>query len=160
MLNDFIREGAPLEVPGGREIIPQIRRELDRAHREGTPVYYLCDSHSEDDPELKVWPRHCIRGTQGAEVVAPLQPTASDLVILKTRYDAFIGTELEEHLRRNGITDLILTGVATEICVHYTGAAAIMRGFHVEIVDDCVSALSEDQGRCALRMLREVLQPK
>ena len=55
MLNDFILEGAPLEVPGGRDIIPNIKREIDRAHQEGYPVYYLCDNHSEDDPELKVW---------------------------------------------------------------------------------------------------------
>jgi nicotinamidase-related amidase len=44
MLNDFVREGAPLEVPDTRSMISVIKQEIDIAHAAGNPVIYVCDS--------------------------------------------------------------------------------------------------------------------
>jgi len=44
MLNDFVREEAPLEVSKSREIIPNIKREIDKARQNEIPVIYLCDA--------------------------------------------------------------------------------------------------------------------
>lgn len=159
MLRDFILPGAPLEVPGGREIIPNIQREIKKAHEEGYPVFYLNDSHAPDDPEFTVWPIHAVKGTDGAEVVDGLIPTESDIVVEKTRYDGFYNTDLSDQLHALGITDVILVGVCTEICINYTGSSAIMRGLKVHVPKDCVSALSDQDGDAALRMITQVLQP-
>ncbi|HID09812.1 MAG TPA: cysteine hydrolase, partial [Candidatus Latescibacteria bacterium] len=96
MLNDFVREGAPLEVSKTREVLPNIRRELERARREGMPVIYLCDRHRPDDPEFKAWPPHAVVGTDGAEVVQELAPQDGDLVIPKVSYSGFFRTDLED----------------------------------------------------------------
>lgn len=160
MLNDFILSGAPLEVPGGRDIVPNIQREIKQAHDEGYPVLYVNDSHAPDDAEFQVWPIHAVKGTPGARVVEELAPTESDIIIEKTRYDGFYETRLDEHLKALKITHLILTGVCTEICIQYTGASAIMRGYKVLVPPDCVSALSPENGTVALTMLTHVLQPK
>ncbi|MEW6234428.1 MAG: isochorismatase family cysteine hydrolase [Candidatus Omnitrophota bacterium] len=159
MLNDFVIDGAPLQVPGAQNIIPNIQREMEKARREGTPVFYLCDSHAPGDPELAVWPPHAMKGTRGAEIVEELAPREGDVVIEKTRYDGFYLTDLEEQLRARGVSELILTGVCTEICVHYTGASALMRGFKVTVPDDCVQGLSAENAKSALNMLMRVLQP-
>jgi nicotinamidase-related amidase len=46
MLNDFVREGAQLEVPDARSIIPVIKQEIDTAHAVANPVNYVCDGHT------------------------------------------------------------------------------------------------------------------
>lgn len=115
MLNDFIFPGAPLEVPGGGEIIPAIAREIAKARREEIPIVCLCDRHREDDPEFRVWPLHSVKGTRGAEVAEGIEPREEDIIIDKTTYSGFYGTDLEERLKKMGIDELILCGVCTEI---------------------------------------------
>lgn len=158
MLNDFVEEGAPMEVAGARNIIPNIQRELDKAHKENMPTFYLCDSHSRDDPELRVWPPHAIQGTRGANIVEPLAPAEEDTVIPKTRYDGFFGTDLDEQLKSKSINELILTGVTTEICIQYTGASAIMRGYPVDVPEDCVKGLDPDLADMSIKMVKDMLQ--
>lgn len=160
MLNDFILPGAPLEVPGGREIIPAIAREISRARKEGYPVIYVSDRHRADDPEFRVWPPHSVAGTKGAEVVDGLEPREGDILVDKTTYSGFYGTELEERLTRMGISELILCGVATEICVLYTAADAYMRGFRVTVPDGCTAGLTPGDHAFALKQIREVLKPR
>ena len=160
MLNDFVLPGAPLEVPGARTIIPSIKREFDKARREGTPVVYLCDQHEAGDPEFRVWSPHAVKGTEGAEVVSELKPQPGDYIIPKTSYSGFFETELDSLLRKLGVDELILTGVVTNICVLYTGADALMRGYRVVVSENQVAALNEEDHRFALRQLREVLKPK
>ena len=52
MLEDFVRPGAPLEVPRTRDILPALRRRVSRARREKDLVVYVCDSHRQNDPEF------------------------------------------------------------------------------------------------------------
>lgn len=160
MLNDFILEDAPLRVPGGKEIIPHIAAEIEQARRGGIPVIYLCDSHTEDDPELQVWPRHAMKGTSGAQVVAELAPVSSDIVIPKTRYSGFFRTDLDQRLKSLRTDRVILTGVCTEICILYTAMDAIMRGFRVDVPDGCTAGLSDEGHRFAVHQIRNVLQPR
>ena len=90
MLNDFVLEGAPLEVPSTRTIIPELRREIEKAREENIPVIYVCDSHDRDDREFSKmgWPPHAVKGTNGAEVVKELKPLKGDRIIEKRTYTA------------------------------------------------------------------------
>ncbi len=160
MLNDFIREGAPLRVPGGEKIVKNIQRKLREARRKGIPIIYLCDQHRRRDPEFRVWPPHAVKGTEGAEVVKELKPQEGDWVIPKTTYSGFFGTRLQKTLRGLKVTELIITGVCTEICILYTAADAYMHGFQVEVPEGCVAGLTREDHRFALRQIREVLKPK
>src|SRR3990172_4472240 len=83
MLNDFVREGAPLRVPEAEKTIPVIQCVRAMAHSAGAPVIYLCDSHRPDDPEFRAWGPHALRGTKGAEVIVELTPRPDDIVIRK-----------------------------------------------------------------------------
>lgn len=160
MLNDFVREGAPLEVPRAREIIPNIQREIEKARNNDYPVIYLCDVHKSDDPEFKIWPPHCVEGTEGAEVIDELKPAKGDFVIKKISYSGFYNTKLEELLKSLGVQKLFLTGIVTNICVLYTGVDALMRGFEVEVIEDCVAGLNEEDHKFAIRQLKEILKPR
>lgn len=160
MLEDFIREGSPLEVPAGRWIIPDIRREIDRAHQKNDPVIFLCDRHAPKDPEFQYWPKHAVRGTPGAEIIKELSPGPKDIVVAKTSYSGFFETTLHNTLNELGVEKVRLVGVCTNICVLYTAADAAMRGFDVDVVDDATAALTEGDHEFALRQIHNVLKKR
>ncbi|MBM2838288.1 MAG: isochorismatase hydrolase [Deltaproteobacteria bacterium] len=158
MLNDFVLPGASLEVPDTREIIPNIEREIDKARGKGYPVIYVCDSHAPDDREFQIWPRHCVKGTKGAQVVDELKPEPKDIVVEKTTYSGFFNTRLEEVLKSLGTTELIITGCVTNICILYTSSDAVLIGFSVTVLKDCVAGLNKEDHEFALRQMEKVLK--
>jgi len=162
MLNDFVLPGAPLEVPKTRNIIAAIQGELEKARNEGRKVIYICDAHTEDDPEFTrmSWPPHAVKGTKGAGVIDELEPAESEQVIEKTGYSGFHQTGLEEALRRDNIDHLTLTGCVTNICVLYTAYDAVIRGFDVTVLSDCVADLDSGEGEYALKQMTNVLGVK
>jgi nicotinamidase-related amidase len=159
MLNDFVREGAPLEVPDTRSIIPVIKQEIDMAHAAGNPVIYVCDSHAADDKEFSKfgWPAHAVKGTRGAAVVDELKPASNDIVIPKDTYSGFYGTDLEKTLRLLGIDALRLTGDVTHICILFTAADAVLRDYRVAVVEDGVAGLAREDHDAALRIMKNVM---
>ncbi|MEM3466975.1 MAG: isochorismatase family cysteine hydrolase [Candidatus Jordarchaeales archaeon] len=157
MLKDFIEEGAVLEVPKGREIIPNIKRLTDEARSKGALVIYVCDSHDPNDPEFSKWPPHAVEGTSGAEVVDPIKPQKGDVVVKKLKYDGFLGTTLDLILRSRKIGAVILTGVLTNICVLYTASTASMLGYDVAIPRDCVASTSDEEHEWALHHMKDIL---
>lgn len=159
MLNDFVLEGAPLVVEGARGIIPAIRDRIEDARKRGASIIYVCDRHAPDDAEFKYWPPHAVSGTPGSEVVRELAPRPGDIVVPKTRYSGFYGTQLDRILEERGVGRLTLTGVLTNICILYTAADAIMRGYEVSVPEDSVASTAPEDHRFALRQINEILQP-
>jgi nicotinamidase/pyrazinamidase len=159
MLNDFVLKGAPLEVPDTRKIIPVIQKEIEQAHAAGNPVIYVCDAHAPDDREFSKfgWPAHAVRGTAGAGVVYELKPAREDIIISKTTYTGFFGTNLDETLRRLGVDSVRLTGTVTHICVMFTAMEAVLRDYRVTVVEDGVAGLSREDHDAALRIMKNVL---
>jgi nicotinamidase-related amidase len=159
MLNDFVLEGAPLEVPATRTIIPLLQDEIEKARRNHIPLIYVCDAHEENDPEFvrMGWPPHALSGTRGAEVIDSLQPLPHDTIIPKKSYSAFFSTSLDMVLQTRSITELLITGCVTNICVLYTVADAVQRGYRVTILRNCVAGLNEVDHEFALRQMKEVL---
>ncbi len=157
MLNDFIREGKKLEVPKGRDIIPQIERSISKARSHGIDVIYAKDTHSEEDEELDNWPPHCLEGTEGSKVIDELEPEDQDLEISKHGFSSFRGTNLDQELRERGIEELILVGVLSDICILHTSIDAYYKGYDVTVLEDCVATLSEDRHNFALKHIDKVL---
>ena len=158
MLNDFVRAGAPLEVPETRAILPALRRRIAKARREGELVVYLCDAHRKEDPEFARmgWPPHAVEGTPGAAVVAPISPEPGDVVVEKRTYSGFYGTTLQFILRRHGIRSLTLAGCVTNICILFIGAEATIRGYDATVDERYVAGLSRKDHAFALDQMEKV----
>lgn len=156
MLNDFVKKGAPLEVPAARTVIRDVKKEIQRARKNRIPVIYCCDAHKNNDPEFALWPRHAVEGTEGARVIKQLEPQEGDYVVTKTRYAGFYKTSLDTLLKRLGVNRLIITGVATNICILYTAADAYMRGYKVTIPRRCVAALTKREHQFSLLQMKRV----
>jgi nicotinamidase-related amidase len=81
------------------------------------------------------------------ELVSELEQQASDHVVTKLQWGAFHGTSLDHFLRRNGVTQVILTGVATSIGVESTARHAHELGYHVTLVVDAMTDRDGDSHR-------------
>lgn len=162
MLNDFVLPGAPLEVPDTRKIIPVIQKEIEKAQAVGNPIIYVCDAHDPDDKEFRKfgWPRHAVRGTEGAAVIRQLRPCDGDIVIGKKTYSGFYGTTLDAALKRLGVDSIRLTGDVTHICVLFTASDAVLRDYTVTVVENGVAGITREDHDAALRILKNVLGVK
>ncbi|MEA1994881.1 MAG: isochorismatase family cysteine hydrolase [Campylobacterota bacterium] len=158
MLNDFILSGAPLEIPEARNIIPNVKKEIEEARKNKEYIIYVCDSHTEDDKEFKIWPKHAVRGTEGAKVVKELSPQKEDFIIEKTTYDGFYQTELESLLKQLNVDELTIVGCVSNICIMYTTSSAVLRGYKVNIPLNCIASIDEEGKDCALKQFKEVLK--
>ena len=89
----------------------------------------------------------------GTEFLEEVAPQGDELVITKHRVSSFFGTPLELALKTMGVTEVFLTGVATDLVVESTAREAHDRDFAVHVIGDCcISANSEDQERSLTNM--------
>jgi nicotinamidase-related amidase len=160
MLNDFTLKGAPLEVPDNSRILPNIKRQIKAAHKSGIPVIFINDSHDPNDREFKVWPRHAVKGTRGAQVVDEIAPTVKDLIIEKNTLSGFYNTKLESILKDLRVKKIKICGCISNICVLYIAFDATLRGYNVEVIEDCVAALNEEDHYFAMKQLENVIGAK
>ncbi len=162
MLNDFVLEGAPLEVPETRRVIPAIKKEIKDARANGVPIIYVCDGHDKNDKEFSKfgWPAHAVAGTKGAEVVDEFKPQNNDIIIKKKTYSGFYKTKLEETLKKLKVKNLRLTGCVTHICIMFTASDAVLRDYKVTVVENGVAGLAKEDHDAAIRIMKNVLGVK
>lgn len=97
----------------------------------------------DDDSSVDIWERAvCVRGSWGAEIYLPV--ATADLVSRKSRYSAFIRTELDATLRAHGVTTTAVAGVVTNQCVESTARDAYQNDYDVLLVADCVAERSSE----------------
>jgi len=145
MQNDFVQEGAPLEIPSARAMVPRLNRLLDvcRAHK--ILVIYIHHVIRGGDIDAGRLADHhaairnnkaLIAGTPNVEIYEGLKPRPGDLVVGKPRYSAFYGTDLEAILRSKGIDTLIISGTVTNVCCDSTARDAFSRDYKVIFLSD------------------------
>jgi len=160
MLKCFLEEGNPLYCGDrARRIIPNVQALLEEELGQGSKIFFICDHHTPDDPEFKMFPPHCIEGTLEAEVIPELANFPGE-VIPKKRYSAFFGTSLDEKLSQIKPEKLIVCGVLTNICVMHTVADARNRGYEIEVPIDCVASPDEKAHHFALEHMEKTLGAK
>jgi len=94
----------------------------------------------------------CRAGRVGSDFYGP-KPVAGELVLEKTRYSAFFGTDLGDRLRARGVDSLVLCGLTTECCVDCTARDAFHQDFHVFVPADACAAYEADVHAAALKVM-------
>lgn len=117
-------------------------------------VIYVNASHRPGYPEMAAKPFPMasylvkagvlVRGTWGVEVIDQLKPRADEIVIYNYSTSGFCYTELDIILRNKGITDLVLTGLATNWVVESTARDGANRGYFIYILKDCCNSSSDE----------------
>jgi nicotinamidase-related amidase len=171
MQNDFVRKGAPQEVPQARLVIGTIATLIAAFRDARRPVVYtrftagpqrtlLWTWSPECGPELRsCWPGE-IRAygdsdepLEGHAVIPELGPRPGEPVVDKYGYGGFHNTTLENVLRAHGATQLVVTGTVTQICVEETVREAFHRELEVVVVSDGVASFDEELASATLRNL-------
>lgn len=157
MLVGFLEPGHKLYCgDDSREVIPKVRQLIESEQAKGSQVFFICDNHDPDDLEFKMFPEHCVRGTEEANVISELSGYEGER-IPKNRYSAFFGTDLEQRLAATKPDKIIICGVCTDICVMHTAADARNRDYEVEIPVDCVATFDPAAHTYALEHMEKIL---
>ena len=162
MQNTFLRPGAPVEVPKGRDIVSNINR-LSAVLRElGVQVIWV--THANSSPGGKSdWSGFFdnfvadeVRsktiaglepGAEGQQIWPELEVAPTDAKIFKNRYSALISgaSSLERQLRSQGIDTIMIAGTKTNVCCESTARDAMMLDFKTVMLSDCCAALSDEE---------------
>ncbi len=144
-------------------VIETNRRLIDFAHNKSWLVIYTRLAYQPDYSDagllLKKHPKirqlcAYVRGSFDSEIFEDLSLAKSDVLLTKTRYDPFIGANLEEILKQNKLKHLIVGGLLTNICVESTVRSAFDREFEVTLVSDATSTYSEELYRNSLETMK------
>jgi len=81
----------------------------------------------------------CMEGSWGADYFR-IRPQDGDHVVVKHTFDGFHETELHQRLRALGVKTLLMTDVATNVCVDTTLRSGFVHGYHIVVVEDCVGS--------------------
>lgn len=171
--NDFCPGGA-LEVPEGDQVVPVINTLMDAypliaATQDWHTPHHISFASSHPGKQVfdsidlggfhqTLWPDHCVAGTPGAELHPDLHTVSLDLILRKgtsrnlDSYSAFsendrkTQTGLNGWLKERGVTELILCGLALDVCVYFSAVDALDLGYRVKIIKDAVRAVNTPQG--------------
>jgi len=147
MQHDFVDKGAPIECVDGRTCIAPINSLIAQARVASRPIIFTQEAHRASGIDFGREldydePAHCYEGSLGVEIIPQLDRRQSDYLIVKRRYSAFFATDLDILLRGLGVDTLILTGVATDVCVRATAQDAQQHDYHVVVPQECVAGTS------------------
>jgi nicotinamidase-related amidase len=129
-----------------------------RAEKEKVPVVYVNDNFGKWQSDFKKLLAHSLKKQhRGHSIAERLKPKTDNYFVLKPKHSGFYSTTLDVLLEYLGAETLILTGVATDICILFTANDAYMRDFHLIVPRDCVAANTEKANRDTLKYMEKVL---
>jgi len=161
VINDFEFIGADklfkYALPAAKKIAA-LRKRLQKT---GIPVIYVNDNFGRWQSSFHDQIQRCISpDCPGREVASLLLPNDEDYFVLKPKHSGFYASPLPVLLEALGRTQLILTGLAGDICVLYTANDAYMRNFELIIPADCVASETLGGNNAALKHMETRLKAK
>jgi nicotinamidase/pyrazinamidase len=175
---DFVHADGKLAVPGAEEVVPAMQKLIAAAREAGIPHIASADDHELSDSEISeqpdfetTYPPHCLRGTRGARkidetdqldpVPIGLEPLdekwlrGPEFLLLKKHFDVFRNPNTERLLERLDPDEVILFGVATDVCDDAAIRGLLARGRRVTFVEDAARGLDEARTARCLQAWRE-----
>jgi len=161
---DFLFPAGSLYVPGAQQLLPALHLLNHHAAKHGHPLVSSMCAHTEDDPEFKQWPAHCVIGTVGqrkpAETLLEKRAVigvapggyqthgAQQILLEKNQLDITTSPHFRPLLTRLAADRYVVFGVVTEYCVRLAALALLEAGKPVTLVTDAIQTLrAEDSAK-------------
>lgn len=144
------------------EMISNVRKLIDAAQAAKIPAIFTKEIHRSDMKDMGREldgdePQHCLEGTKGPVILDEVLPGEKlgeyQYLVPKRRYSAFVNTDIMTILNAFKADTLILTGAATNVCVHYTGADAHQYDFKIKVVEEATAGTTKEAHEAALNAL-------
>ncbi|MFZ1881481.1 MAG: isochorismatase family cysteine hydrolase [Gaiellaceae bacterium] len=175
---DFVHAAGKLAVPDAESAVPAMALLVAAARSAGIPHVASADDHELTDSEiseapdfLTTYPPHCLRGTRGAakisetEQVDPVPLALTDVparwlrgrefLLLKKSFDVFTNPNADRLLELLDPSEVILFGVATDVCNDAAVRGLVARGRSVTFVEEASRGLDEARTRACIASWRE-----
>jgi nicotinamidase/pyrazinamidase len=175
---DFMLPDGKLYVPRAEETVSAMKRLVDAARAAGIVHVASADDHELTDTEISAepdfvttYPPHCLRGTRGARkipetdqedpVPLALEPVADrylegrEFLLLKKSFDVFTNPHTERLLERLDPDEIVVFGVATDVCDDAAIRGFLARGLKVRFVEDAARGLDDDRVAISTAFWRE-----
>ena len=175
---DFVEPEGKLAVPGAFGVVPAMARLVEAARAAGIPHVASADDHELTDAEISdvpdyqaTYPPHCLRGTRGAAKIAetaqldpvPLALTdvpdrwlrGREFLLLKKHFDVFTNPNTDRLLALLDPEEIILFGVATDVCDDAAVRGLAARGLTVTFVEEAARGLDEARTAACTSAWRE-----
>lgn len=141
----FLDKTSHAYVPSSLAIIPNIKSLMDVYNNMSFPVIMTQHINNEQNADmLAVWWGDLITEKDSMCEITPELFNKSATIVKKTQYDAFYQTPLENILKEKGVTQVVITGVMTNLCCETTARSAFVRGFSVFFTVDGTATYNED----------------
>ena len=155
LIGDCLR---PLPSGVAERLIAATNDLVARFRRHRLPVVWVRQEFAPDLSDAflemrKQGIRSSIAGTEGARLDPRLDVGEGDPVIVKKRYSAFHGTNLDDLLAARGIGEIVLAGVNTHACIRMAAIDAYQRDLEVILATDCLASYDEEHARVSLRYM-------
>ncbi len=172
--NDFAAEGGMMDREGNdltmsQTMVPNLEKFIDAAREAEVPVIFIRNIYNTDSNWYlsDVWLEQAARVRQGSYVIhsvcAPdswegdfykVRPVEKDVIVTKHRFSAFQDSDLDLILRSRDIRTLIMTGIATNVCVESTARDGFFRDYYIVFTSDCTATFSKEDHEGTLNNIR------
>jgi isochorismate hydrolase len=151
MQSYFLEESSHAYIPSAVAIVRGIANLVSEFSRLGRPIIFTQHINTDSDAGMMaVWWREVITLQNQLHRIIPELNPVRGTVVQKSQYDAFYQTDLDEMLKTNGVTQVVVTGVMTHLCCETTARSAFMRGYQVFFPVDGTATYSLEHHRASL----------
>ncbi|MCX7926782.1 MAG: isochorismatase family protein [Candidatus Omnitrophica bacterium] len=151
---DFMNPSGALYVKGAEKIISHLKKLTAVADSLEIPIVSSVDTHRKNDPEFKLFPRHCVKATAGQKKIsATIAKRTKQIIIAKTTFDMFSNPKADKVLKPFDVA--YVYGVALDFCVKAACLGLLKRRKQTYLVINATKAVSEEGKEKTLAMLRK-----
>lgn len=149
----FLNKNSHAYIPASESIIWDISLLVSFFRKNNRPVIYTRHINTkENSGMMSKWWSEIITKDNFSGLNEKLDIDGAKIIV-KTQYDAFYKTEIEDYLKSRQSKSIVITGVATHLCCETTARSAFIKGFEVYIPADCTATYDEEFHLSSLRNL-------
>lgn len=167
MQRAYLDGESPVCIPGARETVPACAQLIRNCRERNIPVIFVARCYRDDGsdvehPRVGSWIANgrpvsvSAEGVLSGSFPEEFEVGCNDYIVVKPRFSAFFGTELDVLLRRLGVDTLIMAGTTTPNCIRTSAYDAIALEYNVAVAADCTSSATEEIQRVNLEDMARI----